>query len=137
MKNSDESEMRPEYDFSKAQRSRYASRLSDQNRRDILRRSAALDAQVYFARALQLVQELEAVVVAYLILAFGQSLEGAEHGTIALLEGRDRIMLSRLSPAMNGDEDFVTRFNDLMVERNWLVHKGALELSPDIEEPSS
>ena len=130
-----EPEMRPEYDFTGARRSRYASKIPDQERREILKRSAALDAQFQFARALQHVQELEALLVASLVLAFDQSLESAGRDAAALLEGQDHAIMSRLISGTGLQQDFSVRFKELMAERSWLVHKSGLSLSPRVEEP--
>jgi hypothetical protein len=136
MKKSDEPEMRAEYDFSSGQRSRYASRFTDADRREILARSASFDAQFQLAYALRQVQELEGVVVAALVLIFHQTQESAGRQAASLLEGHDRSMLSRLSSGTRHEETFVARFQKLMNERSWLVHKGGFGLGAPPSEPN-
>jgi hypothetical protein len=136
MKNKSDPDMKPEYDFSGARRSRYAARLTDQDRREILSRSAALDAQLHFAHALQQVQELEAMLVAIFVLGFNQTLEAAGEDAGALLEGRDFSVLARLT-ARAGPSDFPSRFRELTAGRNWLVHKSGFAMSPAVRDPEA
>lgn len=121
----DSIEMRPEYDFSRATRSKYATRLGAEDRKELLRRSAALDAQYWFGYALQRVQELEATIVAYLSLAHDRTPEIAGKEAAALLEGEDAEALSHLTAALSSSSD---RFQKVMGERSWLIHKAGIVL---------
>ena len=128
----DSVEMRPEYDFSGAARSKYATSLGAEERKELLRRSAALDAQYWFGYALQRIQELEAMIVAYLSLAHDRAPEVAGREAAALLEGADDAALSRLAPGLSSWAD---RFRKVMDERSWLVHKAGFALG-ERGEPS-
>jgi hypothetical protein len=129
----DSIEMRPEYDFSGATRSRYATSLGAEERKELLRRSAALDAQYWFGYALQRIQALEAMIVAYLSLAHDRTPEIAGREAAALLEGEDDEALSRLAPGLSSWND---RFQKVMDERSWLVHKAGFALGSERSEPS-
>lgn len=141
MKNNDREEIREEYDFSEARRLRYASRLSDRARKELLRRSADLDAQYWFGHALQRVQELEALIVACLSLALDRTPQAAGDEAIALFEGPDLDVLSGLIKSFSEldplQSAFEERFRQVMAERAWLVHKGGFALRSDIRKPRS
>jgi hypothetical protein len=129
-------DMRPEYDFSSAKRSRYAARLSEDERVELLHRSAALDAQYWLGHTLQRIQELEATIVAYLTLALEKTPEVAEAEAAALLEGHKVSSLPRLISAMKlSNRDWESRFMRVMAERSWLIHKGGFALASERNEP--
>lgn len=130
-------EMRPEYDFSGAVRAKYAARLNAQERSELLRRSAAMDGHYWFGHTLQRIQELEAMVVAYLTLALNRSPEAAGSEAAALLEGRDVASLSRFTStlARANLHDVESRFKKVMSERSWLVHKGGFAVALEQSEP--
>jgi hypothetical protein len=130
---SDRGDMRAEYDFSGAKRSKYAAKLNDEERAELVRRSASLDAQYWFGHAIQRIQELEALVVAYLTLALDRAPGAAGSEAAALLEGQGAPSLSRLAAAMSASgprsADFESRFKNMIRERSWLIHKGGFALS--------
>jgi hypothetical protein len=132
MKNN-RADMRAQYDFSRAKRSKYASKLNEEDRADLLRRSASLDAQSWFGYAIQRVQELEALLVAYLTLALERAPGAAGSEAAALLEGQGAPSLTRLAAAVSasvpGSADFESLFESVIRERAWLIHKGSFALS--------
>jgi len=135
MKN--DKEMRPEYDFSGAVRAKYAARFSEKERSELLRRSAALDGHYWFGHTLKRIQELEAMVVAYLTLGLNRSPEAAGDEAAALLEGNDVASLTRLTSALArvGKHDLESRFRKVMNERSWLIHKGGFAVAPEQNDP--
>jgi hypothetical protein len=134
---SDNDDMRPEYDFSGAERSRYAARLSDNERRELLHRSAALDAQYWLGHTLQRIQELEATLVACLTLALERSPHVAGREAAALIEGREVATLRRLMSIMKPGPEWESRLEKVMDERSWLIHKGGFALASEQSEPSA
>ncbi len=136
MKN-DNDDMRQEYDFSGAKRSRYAARLSDNERRELLHRSAALDAQYWLGHTLQRIQELEATLVACLTLALERSPDVAGREAAALLEGHEVSTLRRLMSTMKPGLDWESRLKKVVDERSWLIHKGGFALASEQSEPDA
>jgi hypothetical protein len=138
---SDGADMRAHYDFSGAKRSKYASKLNEEDRANLRRRSASLDAQSWFGYAIQRVQELEALVVAYLTLALQRAPGVAGSEAAALLEGQGAPSLTRLATAVSasvpGGADFESRFANVIRERAWLIHKGSFALSLEGEDTQS
>jgi hypothetical protein len=127
-----DSDMRPQYDFSGAKRAKYAARFTEEERSELLHRSATLDGQYWLGHTLQRIQELEAVVVAYLTLGLNRTPEAAGIEAAALLDGRDPALFSRFVSALtqlkvNG-RDVESRFKSVMSERSWLIHKGGFAL---------
>jgi len=137
MKN-DRADMRAEYDFAGAKRSKYASKLNEEDRARLLRRSASLDAQSWFGYAIQRVQELEALLVAYLTLALERAPGVAGSEAAALLEGQGASSLNRVAAAVSASEsgsaDFESRFESVIRERAWLIHEGGFALSLEGED---
>lgn len=135
----DRDDMRPEYDFSNARRAKYAAGLSEGERGELLHRSAALDGQYWFGHTLQRIQELEAMVVAYLTLALDRTPEVASKEAAAILEGRDSNSLSRLASALGpwkpNQRDLESRFKKVLSERLWLIHKGGFALTAEPRQP--
>ena len=125
--------MRPEYDFSGAVRAKYAARLSEKERAELRRRSAAVDGHYWFGHTLRRIQELEAMVVAYLTLALNRNPEAAGGEAAALLEGSDVASLARFTSAFAraGRSDVESRFRRVMAERSWLIHKGGFAVSSE------
>jgi hypothetical protein len=134
----DSDDMRPEYDFSGAKRSKYAARLSDSQRQQLLHRSAALDAQYWLGHTLQRIQQLEATLVAYLTLALERSPDVASEEAAGLLDGQKVSILRRLISKMKPSGlDWEDRFRKVMDERSWLIHKGGFALASEQNEPDT
>jgi hypothetical protein len=141
MQKEGDSAMRPEYDFSQAVPSRHGERLSESERGELLQRATTQDAQTWMSFALHQVQELEALIMSYLVLAWEKPYESASRETVAILESRRRSLLTRLLAdiRLGGTKkpDFPDRFRQIMAERSWLVHKGGLFMANELERSES
>lgn len=117
--------MRPEYDFSGGVRGRHAALFAREERDELVRQAAILDAQNWMASALLRVQELEAALFAYLVLAEGRSPEEAGSEAVALL-GIGRMLSSLRSRGLLLKE-LDERLTFVAKERSWLIHRSGLE----------
>lgn len=126
-----EIDMREEYSFAGGVRGRYAGRFTPHEREELIRRSALHDVQLWIARALLQVQSLEASLVAYLVLAWGESPEGASQKVPTLFDRSATSMLRRLLEDANefglSADEMQARFLQVRQERNWLVHRGSFQ----------
>jgi hypothetical protein len=127
----DRAAMRSEYDFSRGTRGKHAGRLGEEGREELRRQSAALDARYWFGHALQRIQELEAIIVAYVSLALDRTPELAGKEVAALVEAQDPDLLSHLAVAVPSWND---RFKQILDERSWLIHKGGYAIESEWHE---
>ena len=123
MKREADFEMRPEYDFSGGVRGRHAALFAREERDELVRQATIQDTQNWTASALLRVQELEAALFAYLVLAEKRSPEEAEAVTLLGI-GQ---MLSTLRNRGLLLKELDERLTFVAKERNWLIHRSGLE----------
>jgi hypothetical protein len=121
-------EMRPEYDFSGGVRGRHAAQFAREERDELVRRAAIQDAQNWTASALLRVQELEAALFAYLVLA--EKCSPKEAGCLGIGQ-----MLSSLRNRGLMLEELDERLTFVAKERNWLIHRSGLETQAALSAP--
>lgn len=131
MKREADFEMRPEYDFSAGRRGRHAALFAPAEREELVRQAAIRDAQNWTAMALLRVQELEAALFAYLVLAEKRSTEEAE---AVALRGIGS-MLSSIRGRGLLPEALNERLTLVWKERNWLVHRSGFESQASLSAP--
>ncbi|MBD0320451.1 MAG: hypothetical protein ICV87_08965, partial [Gemmatimonadetes bacterium] len=139
MKREADFEMRPEYDFSGGRRGRHAARFSPAEREELVSEAAIRDAQNWTASALLRVQELEAALFAYLVLAEKRSPEEAGSEAVTLLDGRELLGLGRVLSSLR-DRGLLLRELDerltfVAKERNWLLHRSGIESQAALSAP--
>ncbi len=123
--------MRPEYDFSQAVRGKHAARFAvspDEPPPAWFRDAIRYDRQAWISEALRRSQELEAVLVAYLTLAFHLEPEAAGRDVSYLVEDPKREVLRRINEdletrSLSLTVDLRNRIEDYLRERSWLVHR--------------
>ena len=133
MKREADFEMRPEYDFSGGARGRHAARFAREERDELVRRAAIQDAQIWTASALLRLQELEAALFAYLVLAENRSPEEAGCEAVKLLGIGPMLSSLHSRGLLLGELD--ERLTFAANERNWLVHRSGLESRAALSGP--
>ncbi len=126
-----ELDMQEQYSFAGGVRGRYASRFTPDEREELVRRSALHDVQLWIARALLQVRSLEATLVTYLALAWGETPQRAAHRVTTVFDRSGTPTLRRLLEDANefglSADDMRARFRQIRQERNWLVHRGSFQ----------
>ena len=120
-----DNDIRPEYDFSKAVRGKHVARFSvsrDQPPPAWLRDAIRYDQQAWISEALRRSQELEALLVVYLALAFQLDPSDAGRNVLHLLEEPEDGTLKRISKDLEAST-LLPGLDLLFSERNWLVHR--------------
>lgn len=128
MKKEADLEMRQGYDFSGGVRGRHAARFAREERDELVRQAAIQDAQNWTASALLRVQELEAALFTYFVLAENCSPE--EAGSLGI--GR---MLSSLRSRGLLLKELDERLTFVERERSWLIHRSGLESQAALSAP--
>lgn len=133
-------DLRPEYDFSKAIRGKHAARFSvspEEPAPAWLRDAIRYDRQAWLSEALRRIQELEGLLVVYLVLAFHLEPSSAGKDVLHLLEDPEEEALRRLSADLVGASgpspagDLRTGLDRLLKERLWLIHRSLQQPEPD------
>lgn len=126
----DDWELRDEYDFSSGVRGKHATRFvgtSAQRTASWLRGAAEYDRQSWVSETLRQAQDLEGLLVAYLVLAFDTAPRDAGVAIAASLEqplGALQEILDDLSEGPSpAPADLASRLRHTLHRRNWLVHK--------------
>jgi hypothetical protein len=130
MKKDEHDEILPEYDFSGGVRGRYAARIAESARAELLARSAAQDVQVWLTQALTQVQSVEAGVVAFLALVAEETPAEAGESAALMLEHSNEPLLAAFLTDLREHAllapEFELRLMRVVQERNWLVHRSGL-----------
>lgn len=137
MKREADFEMRPEYDFSGGVRGRHAARFTAVERDELVRRATIQDVQNWTANALLQVQELEAALFTYLVLAENRSPQQAGAEAVSLLDPRDVTAPGEVLSTLRGHGLLLSRLTFVAKERNWLVHRSGVESQAALSAPEA
>ncbi len=133
-----------EYDFSQGIRGKHAARFSasrDEPPPAWLRDAIRYDSRAWISEALRRTQELEGLLVVYLVLAFHLEPTDAGRDVSHLLEDPEGETLRRISAdleasALSPTGDLRRRLDRLFDERNWLIHR-SLYQQPEEATPTA
>ena len=139
MKREADFEMRPEYDFSGGVRGRHAARFTAEERDELVRRASSQDVQTWTAYSLLQVQELEAALFTYLVLAEKRSPEQAGAEAVTLLNYKAPVGLGQVLSSLRSRglvlDELDQRLTFVSRERNWLVHRSGVETQGALAVP--